>query len=55
MSAKLQSIKMASLVVSATLSAFAMVSAKAQTGDNVIYLNQAWSQNDREWAFHKRR
>ena len=26
--------------------------ALAQTSDNVIYLNQAWSQDDREWWYH---
>jgi hypothetical protein len=26
--------------------------AAAQTSDNVIYLNQAWSQDDREWYYH---
>jgi mono/diheme cytochrome c family protein len=26
--------------------------ATAQTSDNVIYLNQAWSQDDREWYYH---
>jgi hypothetical protein len=39
-------------VTSATLSAFALVPARAQTSDSVIYLNQAWSQNDREWYWH---
>jgi hypothetical protein len=27
-------------------------SATAQTSDNVIYLNQAWSQDDREWFYN---
>src|SRR5262245_62704372 len=26
--------------------------ATAQTSNNVIYLNQAWSQDDREWYYH---
>ena len=26
--------------------------ATAQTSDNVIYLNQAWSQDDRDWYYH---
>jgi hypothetical protein len=46
--------KMAALVVisATTLSALSLVSARAQTSDNVTYLNQAWSQDDREWYYH---
>jgi hypothetical protein len=51
-SAKLQTMKMAALVVSTTLAGSALVPARAQTSDNVIDLNQAWSQNDREWYWH---
>jgi hypothetical protein len=44
---------MAALVISATtLTAVTPIPARAQTSDNVIYLNQAWSQNDREWYWH---
>jgi hypothetical protein len=45
--------KMAALVISATtLTALTFVPARAQTSGNVIYLNQAWSQEDREWYWH---
>jgi hypothetical protein len=30
----------------------ALVPARTQTGDNIIYLNQTWSQDDREWYYH---
>ena len=53
MSARLQTMKMAALVISATtLTALTFVPARAQTSDDVIYLNQAWSQDDREWYYH---
>jgi hypothetical protein len=53
MSARLQTMKMAALVISATtLTALTFVPGRAQTSDNVIYLNQAWSQEDREWYWH---
>src|SRR6516164_3444087 len=51
MSASLQTIKMAALVL-CTLASLTLVPARAQTSDNVIYLDQAWSQNDREWYWH---
>jgi cytochrome c peroxidase len=44
--------KMASLVVSTTLASFSFVPVSAQTRDNVIYLDQGWSQEDREWYWH---
>jgi hypothetical protein len=45
--------KMAALVIfGAVLTALTLVPARAQTSDNVIYLNQAWSQDDREWYYH---
>src|SRR4051794_13648237 len=32
---------------------FQLSAAKAQSsGDSVIYLNQAWSEDDREWYYH---
>src|SRR5262245_28266561 len=42
-----------SLALTLTLATAAGLSpATAQTSDNVIYLNQAWSQDDREWYYH---
>jgi hypothetical protein len=32
--------------------ALQLSTATAQTSDNVIYLNQAWSPDDREWYYH---
>ena len=40
------------VLVSTTVTVLALVSARAQTSDNIIYLNQAWSQEDREWYYH---
>jgi hypothetical protein len=41
------------LGVCAASGSFQLSSAKAQSsGDNVTYLNQAWSQDDREWYYH---
>ena len=40
------------VLVSTTVTVLALVSAGAQTSDNIIYLNQAWSQEDREWYYH---
>jgi hypothetical protein len=53
MSARLQAMKMAALAISATtVTALSLVLARAQTSDNVIHLNQAWSQDDSEWYWH---
>ena len=53
MSARLQPMKMAALIISATtLTGLSSIPARAQTSDNIIYLNQAWSPNDREWYYH---
>src|SRR6516164_5112635 len=53
MSTRLQTMKMAALVISATtLTTLTLVPAGAQTSDNVVYLNQAWSQEDREWYYN---
>src|SRR5262245_29762543 len=42
-----------SLALTLTLTTAARLSpAAAQTNDDVIYLNQAWSQDDREWYYH---
>lgn len=50
---RLQTMKMTALVISAaTLTALTLVPASAQTNDNVTYLNQAWSQDDREWYYN---
>jgi hypothetical protein len=51
MSAKLRTMKLATLVILATTSA-TLAPARAQTSNNPIYLNQAWSQDDREWYWH---
>jgi len=40
-----------SFLIACTL-ALRLSSATAQTGDSVIYLNQAWSQDDRDWYYH---
>ena len=53
MSARLQTMKMTALVISATtLTGLALAPVRAQTSNNVIYLHQAWSQDDREWYHH---
>jgi hypothetical protein len=45
--------KMTALVISATtVTALTLVLARAQTSDNVIHLNQAWSQDDRDWYYN---
>ena len=42
-----------SLLLLCAASFFLSVPAIAQSpGDNVIHLNQAWSQDDREWYYH---
>src|SRR5262245_64813853 len=42
-----------SLALTFTLATAARLSpVAAQTSNNVIYLNQAWSQDDREWYYH---
>jgi hypothetical protein len=53
MSARFQTIKVIALLISATtLAALTLVRARAQTSDNVIYLNQAWSKEDQQWYWH---
>jgi hypothetical protein len=49
----MKGLMLVSLALTFTLATAARLSpATAQTSDNVIYLNQAWSQDDREWYYH---
>jgi hypothetical protein len=49
----MKGLMLASVALTLTLAAVARLSpAAAQTSDNVIYLNQAWSQDDRDWYYH---
>jgi hypothetical protein len=49
----MKGLMLVSLTLTLTLATTARLSpATAQTSDNVIYLNQAWSQDDREWYYH---
>ena len=49
MKKKIQKLSIASLL---TLSVFAPVGAQQSPAEPVIFLNQAWSQEDREWYYN---
>src|SRR5215469_2244573 len=49
----MRGLMLVSLALTFTLATAArLCPATAQTSDNVIYLNQAWSQEDREWYYN---
>jgi len=52
MPATLKTMKVAALISATALTALTLVPARAQTSDNVINLNQAWSKEDHEWYWH---
>jgi hypothetical protein len=47
-----RTIGLAAFALAAVVPSIPPSPARAQTSDNVIYLNQAWSQDDREWYHH---
>jgi mono/diheme cytochrome c family protein len=42
----------ATVIAATTLTALTLIPARAQTSDSIIFLNQAWSPDDREWYYH---
>jgi len=49
---RLMLVSLALMLTLATATVARLSPATAQTPDNVIYLDQAWSQDDREWYYH---